>query len=470
MYLMNKTVKLFLKEKEEGSILQGNPHIYDNEIAIVKEFLPKTLTYKTYPLKEKELKTNKDCKALATLSGSYAQVYSKSGMLLGGGILNFTSKIACRVFLDAKEADALYKKCNLFSKDFNSTEATIYLQTLIEKRIKTAIELRTLLYSKEQSCRLLFAEADYLPGFICDRYVDTSKKVHLVVEFLSLSAAIFREEVTKALVKFTFPYAIYERGDAAIRAKEGLPLTNRYLYYKESYIETPKEEVEDNSVIAEDKSIIIEENKIKLIVDYKTGQKTGHFLDQVQNRLLASSYCKGKIVLDAFCHIGGFGLAALKNDAKKVTFLDISSEAIEATRKNFTLNFQNLPPDTASFIVGDAFNELRKLEKDGVKFDVVMLDPPAFTKNAKNINKAFSGYKEVNMCGMRVLKEGGILVTSSCSYFFDAQTFYNMLVVAARDTKRRLQILSITGASFDHPIRAGYEKSYYLKCFICRVY
>ena len=241
---------------------------------------------------------------------------------------------------------------------------------------------------------------------------------------------------------------MYERSDAAVREKEGLE-------QKSGWIGSPRNE-----------RILIEENGIKLNVDIAGGQKTGYFLDQKFNRQRAASYCHGKRVLDTFTHTGAFGLNAAKAGAKEVISVDISPEAVELVKKNIEANGLS---SQMKALCSDVFDLLKDYEAQGEKFDVIILDPPAFTKSAKQIQKAYSGYKEINLRAMRLLKEGGILVTCSCSAYFDEPTFYSMLTHAAKDSHKKVQVLEKRGAGPDHPLLLGYPRSEYLKCAICRV-
>ena len=268
------------------------------------------------------------------------------------------------------------------------------------------------------------------------------------MQFLALACEVFRKEIISALQKVCSPYGIFERSDASVREKEGLE-------QKSGWIGAARDEV-----------ITIVENGIKLKVDIARGQKTGYFLDQKFNRRTASAYCHGKKVLDAFTHTGAFGLNAAKAGARQVISVDISPEAVELVNENIRAN--NVEKIMHAECA-DVFDLLKKYEASGEKFDVIILDPPAFTKSIKMIKKAYGGYKEINLRAMRLLNEGGILITCSCSYFFDANTFYSMIMHAAMDSHKRVQILEKRGAGPDHPVLSGYPKSEYLKCAVTRV-
>ena len=322
-------------------------------------------------------------------------------------------------------------------------------------------------FSAEDSYRLIFGEADLIPGLICERFCDENKKVYLVIEFLSLSCNVFRKEILSALVKLCNPDFIYERSEKAVRDKEGLPDISGFIDLDDEDFRIDQITANDAKMLGKNNGkIIIKENGIKLCVDIINGQKTGYFLDQKFNRLAAANFCKGKRVLDTFTHTGAFGLNAVKAGAVDVTSVDISQEAVDMVNYNIKLNNAE---NEMKAVCADVFDLLKKYEADGEKFDVIILDPPAFTKSAKMIEKAYGGYKEINLRAMRLLKEGGILITCSCSYFMETNMFCDMLMHAAMDSHKRIQISEKRGAAPDHPVLSGYPKSEYLKCVVCRV-
>lgn len=413
--------KVFLNAKEEREILQGFPWVFDNEISHFKHRADEKSEWKNESLA--------DC---TVPDGSAVEVCTKAGGFLGTGILNKKSKISVRL-ISSEHADKVFEDISDFW----------------EKRILAAYNHRKLYYSDSDSYRLVFGEADLIPGFICERFCSEDGKVFLVVQFLSLSCEVFREEILKALKKVCKPDGIYEKDDEAVREKEGLPLTSGWLDGKNF-----------------DTKITIIENEVRLSVDVEGGQKTGYFLDQKFNREQIKRFCHGKKVLDTFTHTGAFGLNAFKAGARDVTSVDISEEAVAMVNNNIKLNKAE---KVMKAVCADVFDLLKKYEAEGEKFDVIILDPPAFTKSAKNIQKAYGGYKEINLRAMRLLNEGGILVTCSCSHFFDSNTFYDMIVHAAMDSHKKVQILEKRGAGPDHPLLAGYPKSEYLKCAICVV-
>jgi 23S rRNA (cytosine1962-C5)-methyltransferase len=418
---MNNYARIFLKPKEEREIQQGFPWVFDNEIQHVKYTASDGSGWKEASLSECSVK-----------DGSGVEIFTKAGGFLGTGIINRTSKITIRI-ISQEHADKVFEDTKSFW----------------EKRIRDADSIRHLHYSKNDSYRLIFGEADFVPGLIVERFCSITGDVILVVQFLSLSCDVFRNDILAALEKVCSPSGIYERDDADIREKEGL--TEKSGWIKGG----------DRGTI-----ITILENGIQYDVDIAHGQKTGYFLDQKDNRRAASVFCKGKRVLDAFTHTGAFGLNAAKAGAHEVISVDISQEAVDMVNRNIALNCMG---SMMKGVCGDVFELLKKYEADDEKFDVIILDPPAFTKSAKMIQKAYGGYKEINLRAMRLLNEGGILITCSCSYFFDSNTFYDMLMHAAMDSHKRVQILEKRGAGSDHPVLLGYQKSEYLKCAIARI-
>ncbi len=416
----NNYPRVFLNAKEEKEILQGYPWVFDNEISHIK-----------YRKDEKSEWKNESLSECNIEDGSAVEVFSKSGNFLGSGIINKKSKITIRL-IASEHAEVIF-----------ADKAAFY-----DKKIKNAVDIRLMNYSEKDSYRLIFGEADFIPGFICERFCDIENRVFLVVQFLSLSCEVFREEILSALKKYCKPDGIFERSDAAVRDKEGLPQVAAWIGKEFDGI------------------ITILENGIKLSVDIVNGQKTGYFLDQKFNRARVADFCKGKKVLDTFTHTGGFGLNACRAGASKVYFADISPEACEMVKENISLNkFQK----NTEVVCADVFDLLKKYEAENEKFDLIILDPPAFTKSAKMIEKAYGGYKEINLRAMRLLNEGGILVTCSCSYFMESHMFCDMIMHAAMDSHKKVQILEKRGAGPDHPVLLGYPKSEYLKCVICKV-
>ena len=416
----NNFPRVFLNNKEEKEIQQGFPWVFDNEISHIK-----------YRADEKSEWKNESLKNCSVEDGSVIEVYTKAGGFLGTGVINKKSKITVRL-IGNEHADVIINDAAAF----------------YEKRILDGYNMRRMFYDEKDSYRLIFGEADFIPGLISERFCDEKGHIIIVVQFLSLSCEVFRNEIIAALKKVCKPDGIYERSDASVRDKEGLVQTAGWIYGKG------------------ETQFTIVENGIKLGVDIANGQKTGYFLDQKFNRVAAAAFCKGKSVLDTFTHTGAFGLNAFKNGAREVTSVDISPEAVDMVNHNIELNNAG---NVMKAVCADVFDLLKQYESEGRKFDVIILDPPAFTKSAKMIEKAYGGYKEINLRALRLLNEGGILVTCSCSYFMETHMFCDMLMHAAMDSHKRIQILEKRGAGPDHPVLLGYPKSEYLKCVVCRV-
>ena len=416
----NNFPRVFLNNKEEKEIQQGFPWVFDNEISHIK-----------YRADEKSEWKNESLKNCSVEDGSVIEVYTKAGGFLGTGVINKKSKITVRL-IGNEHADVIINDAAAF----------------YEKRILDSYNVRRMFYDEKDSYRLIFGEADFIPGLISERFCDEKGHIIIVVQFLSLSCEVFRNEIIAALKKVCKPDGIYERSDASVRDKDGLVQTAGWIYGKG------------------ETQFTIVENGIKLGVDIANGQKTGYFLDQKFNRVAAAAFCKGKSVLDTFTHTGAFGLNAFKNGAREVTSVDISPEAVDMVNHNIELNNAG---NVMKAVCADVFDLLKQYESEGRKFDVIILDPPAFTKSAKMIEKAYGGYKEINLRALRLLNEGGILVTCSCSYFMETHMFCDMLMHAAMDSHKRIQILEKRGAGPDHPVLLGYPKSEYLKCVVCRV-
>ena len=417
---MNNFPRVFLNNKEEKEIQQGFPWVFDNEISHIKHRADEKSEWKNEALG--------DC---TVEDGDVIEVYTKAGGFLGTGIINKKSKITIRI-IGSEHADIIM-----------ADTAAYY-----EKKVLDAYNMRRMFYKDSDSYRLIFGEADFIPGLICERFCDEKGRIIIVAQFLSLSCEKFRQEILAALKKVCKPDAIYERSDASVRDKEGLPQTAGWIFGKG------------------ETQFTIVENGIKLGVDIANGQKTGYFLDQKFNRTAAAAFCKGKTVLDTFTHTGAFGLNAFKAGAREVTSVDISPEAVDMVKHNIKLNGAE---KVMSAVCADVFDLLKQYESTARKFDVIILDPPAFTKSAKMIEKAYGGYKEINLRALRLLNEGGILVTCSCSHFMETNMFCDMLMHAAMDSHKRIQILEKRGAGPDHPVLLGYPKSEYLKCVVCRV-
>lgn len=316
-------------------------------------------------------------------------------------------------------------------------------EEFFRKRIKRAWEYRKKVMDNLNSCRVVFAEADFLPALIVDKFGD-----YLVLQTLSLGIDRYKETIVKLLIEILNPKGIYERNDVNVRELEGLPQQKGYLYGK---FDTMQQ---------------FEENGIKFWVDIENGQKTGYFLDQKENRRAIQNYVKDAEVLDCFSHTGSFTVHALHYGAKRVETVDISEEAIEMAKKNVELNgYQG----RCNFVCDNAFDILRRYDKEGRKFDTIILDPPAFTKSKETVKDALRGYKEINLRALKILREGGFLITCSCSQHIKPDMFLSVIKEAANDAKRNVRLVEQRTQSKDHPILLASEETQYLKCLILQV-
>ena len=353
-------------------------------------------------------------------NGSLATVFAADGRYIGKGYINHASKILVRIFI---------------RNDENDTKE-LYL-----KRIKAADEYRKKL-GYDNCYRMVFAEADDLPALIVDRYGEV-----LVIQCLSLGIDMRKSMIVDCLNELFSPKGIYERSDVSVRKKEGLPETKGLLCG----------EVDDYVEICE--------NGIKMLVDVKNGQKTDYFLDQKENIYAVRRYCSGADeVLDCFCNSGGFSLNAAKT-AKHVTACDISPLALKNVRDNADLNaFKNI--DT---LCGDVFEVLRTFRQQKKKFDVVILDPPAFCKSADQIKDAYRGYRDINSTAMKIVASGGFLITCSCSHYMTMPLFEKMLIEAARQSGRVVRSVEVKTQAPDHPSLLCAEETQYLKFFVLHI-
>lgn len=438
-------------------MLLGSPWIYDNEILFVKYMKEGRIQQQEFRVEGRGGTGGRG--AFPVVDGTAVEVYSKSGLFLGTGIFNGRSRIAIRLLsrekpetifgslAELEESGGLERE-GVLDGIFHSQATRDFFLGLI----KRALDLRYLFYKKADSYRLIFGESDGIPGLVVDRYYDVEGRVFLSVQFLSLTAEVFREEILLALETLCHPFGIFERSDIHVRQLEGLELRKGWIGPERN----PR--------------ITIRENGILLKVDLERGQKTGYFLDQKDNRRLVAVLSKGRHVLDTFTHTGAFGLNALSGGAKSVVAVDISPEAVATVEENIALN-KSLCKEgrTMEAVCCDVFDLLRRYQEEGRQFDLIVLDPPAFAKSAGKVDKAYGGYKEINLRAMKLLVKGGILVTCSCSHFMDAATFYGMLAHAARDARRSVQIVERRGAGPDHPQLLGYDKGEYLKCAVVRV-
>lgn len=355
------------------------------------------------------------------MPGDVAVVENYDGSFIGKGYVNPLSRIPVRL-LTRKKNDEI--------------NAAFFLQ-----KIQEAWEYRKRLGYTE-NCRLVFGEADGLPQLIIDKFND-----YFVIQTLAFGIDKWKNEIVDAINQIFDPKGIYERNDVPVRELEGME-------QKKGFLSAPF-----------NTRIPITENGLKFMVDVEKGQKTGYFLDQRDNRRAIEHIVKGADVLGAFCYTGTFEIHAAAYGAKHVLGLDISENAVEQARENAKLNNLN----NISFQAINAFDALKQWTKEEKRWDVVMLDPPSFTKTRENIQKAISGYKEINLRGMKLLKPGGFLVTSSCTNLVQPDLFYQTIEMAAKDARRTLRQVVYQAQSPDHPIIRGLENTNYLKFLIVQV-
>ncbi len=358
----------------------------------------------------------------AAKAGEVVNVYTHDKKFIGRGYINPQSQIMVRLL--TRDKDEVIDEQFFFN------------------RLQKAWEYRQKIGYKE-NCRLVFGEADDLPQLIIDKFND-----YFVIQTLALGIDVWKPAIVKAIEKIFSPSGIYERNDVPVRELEGLAQHKGFL----------SEEFDTN--------IVINENGIKYYVDIANGQKTGFFLDQQDNRRAIQHIVKGAEVLGAFCYTGSFEISAACYGAKSVLGLDISQSAIEMCNKNAILNgVQSI----CTFECVNAFDVLKDWTKEGRQWDVVMLDPPSFTKSRATIDKAVSGYKEINLRGMKLVKPGGFLVTSSCTNLVQPPLFLDIIQMAATDAKRKIRQVIFNSQSADHPIIRGQENTHYLKFLIVQV-
>lgn len=325
-----------------------------------------------------------------------------------------------------------YEKDELINEDF------------FKKRILRAWEYRKRIMDNLNSCRVIFGEADFLPALIVDKFGD-----YLVVQTLSLGMEKYKTLIVNILLELLKPKGIYERNDVSVRMLEGLPETKGFLYGNFDTIQQ------------------FEENGVKFWVDIENGQKTGYFLDQKENRAAIKKYVKDADVLDCFSHTGSFSVHALHYGAKSVETVDISESALDMAKKNVALNGYL---DRCHFTCENAFDLLKKYDEENKQFDVIILDPPAFTKNRETVKDAIRGYKEINLRAMKILKKGGFLITCSCSQHISPDAFLNIIKEAAHDTRKNTRLIEKRTQSKDHPILLASSETEYLKCLILQVF
>lgn len=358
--------------------------------------------------------------------GGLVELHDFDGYFMGIGFVNRKSKITVRM---------------LSRHEKNIDEK------FIEQRVRDAVDYRIKTVDTS-SCRLVFGEADFLPGIVIDKFSDV-----LVVESLALGIdrlkPLIIEKLKQVLAEYDMPVrGVYERSDAKVRLLEGMERFKGFI----------GEEF--------DTKVEIVENGVKYYVDVQDGQKTGFFLDQKYNRRAIGNLCKGAKVLDCFTHTGSFALNAGISGAASVLGVDASELAVNQARENAKLNGLE---DIVHFQCADVFDLLPELEKKGEKFDVVILDPPAFTKSRNSIKNAVKGYREINLRGMKLVKDGCFLATCSCSHFMDPELFTKTIGEAARNVHKRLRQIEYRTQSPDHPILWAADESLYLKFYIFQV-
>ena len=354
-------------------------------------------------------------------AGDIVEVYYADEQFAGRGYINPASQIIVRLLTRKKEeinADFFLLKIK---------EAWTYRQKM----------------GYTENCRLIFGEADGLPALIIDKFND-----YFVIQTLALGMDMWKPAIVDALNSVFHPKGIYERNDVPVRELEGLTQIKDYL--SEPF---PTE-------------IIINENGLQFYVNIETGQKTGYFLDQQDNRRAIQHIVKDADVLGAFTYTGTFEIHAAHYGAKSVLGIDISENAVAQANKNAALNKLD---HIVKFEAMNAFDVLKAWGKEGRKYDVVMLDPPAFTKSRSNIQKAITGYKEINLRGMKLIKNGGFLVTSSCTNLVSPELFLETINMAAKDARKRIRQVTFQTQSSDHPIIWGMENTHYLKFLIVEV-
>lgn len=389
-----------LKKGEGRSLKAGGLWIYDNEIDTI----------------------------MGTFhNGDIVAVHDYDGYMMGRGFINQNSKIRIRMMTRDKDQQ--------IDRDF------------LKKRVRDAWEYRRKTVDTS-SCRIVFGEADFLPGIVIDKFSDV-----LVVESLALGIDRMKADIVECLREVLADDGIsirgvYERSDAKVRLQEGMERQKGFIG------------------AAFDTNVEIVENGVRYLVDVRDGQKTGFFLDQKYNRLAIQKLCKNARVLDCFTHTGSFALNAGIAGAASVLGVDASELAVAQAAKNAALNHLE---HVVRFQCADVFDLLPRLEEAGEQYDVVILDPPAFTKSRNSVKNAVKGYREINMRGMKLVKDGGFLATCSCSHFMDSALFSQTIAQAAKSVHCRLRQVEFRTQAVDHPILWDANESYYLKFYVFQV-
>jgi 23S rRNA (cytosine1962-C5)-methyltransferase len=356
-------------------------------------------------------------------AGDLIEVADPRGRFLGRGYYNPASAIAIRLLTRRRD---------------EQVDAS-----LVRRRIAAAVAYRRRFYPAGESCRLIASEGDWLPGLTVDRYASW-----LVVQFSTLGMDRLRDAVVPALIDAVHPRGIYERSDLPVRSREGSPGRVGLLHG-----EVPE--------VAE-----IEIDGLRFAVALHAGQKTGMYLDHRFNRRAIMAHARGRKVLDVFCNSGAFALYALHGEASAATGIDWSPPALELARRNADLNGVT---DRCHWIEGNAFDHLKELDRQGDRFDLIVLDPPAFTKSAAALESARRGYKEINLRALRLAAPGAIVLTASCSYHMPPESFLDMVREAAADAGREVTVIETRGQAPDHAVHLGVPETRYLKCLLLAV-
>lgn len=390
--------KLVLKAHEENRILNGEFWAYDNEIrGSLKGYGP----------------------------GELCRLYSSADMYIATGYINPASTIAFRVLSYDPQA--------VIDRDF------------LRQRVREADSQRQALRPENSYYRMVYGEADFLPGLVIDRFDD-----HFIVQITTAGMENFKDDIF-AIIDEMHPGAVLiEKSLALAREKEGIPFINRVV--------TPGAPAEK----------IIELNGLKFKVDFLKSQKTGFFLDQRDNYLLLEPIAAGREVLDAFSYAGAWGLHARRFGAKHVDFLEISGEYMKQARENVALN--GFPDKDFTFVQEDAIKMLKEMSKTGPRTDIVILDPPAFVKSRTRLAEAKRGYKEINLRALKMIRPGGFLVSCSCSHFLSRDDFIAVIQDAAQDACRRIKLIELKSQPYDHAVLLPLFQSEYLKCALFYVY
>jgi 23S rRNA (cytosine1962-C5)-methyltransferase len=392
---MEISAKVYLRKGAQHRVESGHPWVYQTELDYIDgEFQ----------------------------AGDIVDVFNARERFIGRGYINPRSQIIVRILTREQEP---------IDRGF------------FKKRIEAAWQYRQRFLEEPEYCRLIFGEADFLPGLIVDKFGS-----YLVIQTLALGIDVHKQTILSILEELFNPEGIYERNDVPVRELEGLKQQKGYL---KGIFPT---------------NITVKENGIPFYADIEHGQKTGFFYDQRENRRFLQYFVEGAEVLDCFCHTGSFTVHAALYGAKHVTAVDISEHAIDLAKKNALLNGVE---DKCAFRTANAFDVLREMTEERRQFDVVILDPPAFTKSRNNIEGAARGYKEINLRGLKLVRPGGYLITCSCSYHMERDLFQAIVVDAAKDARRVIRQVEYRTQAKDHPILPAAAETHYLKFLVLQV-